>query len=973
MSTTRRSQTTLGKQAATLGNLNELPKLESFPHKQLPLLSEVIGLVMRKKDSGITYTQAENQTATEVMHHWTQRNVYTIGERHISERIHKNAKEYRDLLQFPQSRRKQPSYINRCKNFNSAAGQLFDIFCKDPLRVAKLEEQYRMKMHSDDIEFYEAMKSDRIGYCGDVDQRWHKLKEEKDVLLAKKRERETLSTSSVSYADSTDIDDFSSQTQTPQRSQSRKRLLVADTCSVKSSTPYSAATPLRQCTTFPKVHVRDSEYKVNDAIYNVCAELDGHGFSYREMQVALKAVANGLFGQQWEITDEHDRISKYAGQVDQSAECDSDSDVKDAAKDAPSDSDGEDAAKDAPSERLDLLPYRSTIRKNLKKIHAYSLKLIGDTIISAKYDDDSVLTHATDSTTRKRIGTFAPSGIHINRKYLPLPTIELASETTINIAEGIKHTLDIVGAASQHTSDELYSGVDLHMSDSTAHNINVPERVAEITNRSDVAGKLYDPVHTVLAWDNDFRKVIHEVETAMDIDKVSQGFLVGISIEKEVGTVSFDFLSWLLSLFGQEKLQKPWNCHTHFVAWMKARGKKIYMFALKDARFACLPRCCAMALYHWDDFEDFLAENLDIDNKLACLIRDGFATLPYSRIVYATVATFGVHLSSPYYMKTMGNWSISEMQDFFTTIFHKLKNHEIGEEFFELTNPHFPSVLSSTFFQHMKNQHYFNNSVISAVQQAYIDHPDECILLANKLRPRIANTLERQRGAAFGFGEPADPKLYVFNQAKNVDKAPSHNIELERQCGDQDHRQSKKPCLTATSRGNILKHTTKMRNQQTDPGAFREFGDVVRIIDALELQWSEKQENLRAEGLKKKEQQSLRLEEARMKTLSILRAAGGPFVTSAEVLEYTADETAIQLEKQKRLANEVKYHRDTSRSLPRSHPLFRMMAVCPQTKKRSKMSVHELEANLVKYLNLASRGSTVANIDTFEMAVRKLV
>jgi len=59
--------------------------------------------------------------------------------------------------------------------------------------------------------------------------------------------------------------------------------------------------------------VHDSEYKVNDAIYNVCAELDGHGFSYQEIQVALKAVANGLFGQQWEITDEHDRISKYAG------------------------------------------------------------------------------------------------------------------------------------------------------------------------------------------------------------------------------------------------------------------------------------------------------------------------------------------------------------------------------------------------------------------------------------------------------------------------------------------------------------------------------------------------------------------------------------------------------------------------------------------------------------------------------------
>ena len=107
----------------------------------------------------------------------------------------------------------------------------------------------------------------------------------------------------------------------------------------------------------------------------------------------------------------------------------------------------------------------------------------------------------------------------------------------------------------------------------------------------------------------------------------------------------------------------------------------------------------------------------------------------------------------------------------------------------------------------------------------------------------------------------------------------------------------------------------------------------------------------------------MRLEEARIKTLSILRAAGGPFVTSAEVLEYTADGTANQLEKQKRLANEVKYHRETSRSLPHSHPLFRMMAVCSQKKKRSKMSVHELEGNLVKYLNLASRGSTAIMLE----------
>ena len=83
---------------------------------------------------------------------------------------------------------------------------------------------------------------------------------------------------------------------------------------------------------------------------------------------------------------------------------------------------------------------------------------------------------------------------------MPLPTLPLASETSANIAEGIKTTLDIVGAASGHTSEDLYAGIDLHISDSTAQNVNVPENATKLMNRSDVAGKLYDPVHTVLAW-----------------------------------------------------------------------------------------------------------------------------------------------------------------------------------------------------------------------------------------------------------------------------------------------------------------------------------------------------------------------------------------------------------------------------------------------------------------------------------------
>ena len=51
----------------------------------------------------------------------------------------------------------------------------------------------------------------------------------------------------------------------------------------------------------------------------------------------------------------------------------------------------------------------------------------------------------------------------------------------------------------------------------------VPEESAELMNRADVAGKLFDPVHTVLAFDKDFRTVVNALEAEMDIHKISQG------------------------------------------------------------------------------------------------------------------------------------------------------------------------------------------------------------------------------------------------------------------------------------------------------------------------------------------------------------------------------------------------------------------------------------------------------------------
>ena len=300
-----------------------------------------------------------------------------------------------------------------------------------------------------------------------------------------------------------------------------------------------------------------------------------------------------------------------------------------------------------------------------------------------------------------------------------------------------------------------------------------------------------------------------------------------------------------------------------------------------------------------------------------------------------------------------------------------LKNHNIYESFFEFNTPHF-SDLGDAFYQRIQQEYYFGEDVVAAIKAVFSEHPEDCLMLANKLRPILADTLPRQRGKAYGFGEHQDEELYVFNQASNVDRAPTNTLPMERQCGDQDHRLNKKRNLSATSRGNILKLTTSLRDSENDPNAFRAYGQIVRIIDNIELQWSDKQDVLRREGLKKKEQQSMKLETSKLKTLERLRASWGPFVSMEEVKSYMTTAEAEAAEKQKRLRDEVTFQRDSSRSLPRTHHFFRVMRVCPITKSRQQLTANALADNLMKYLDLSSAKPS-ATFEKFSEALSNII
>ena len=662
----------------------------------------------------------------------------------------------------------------------------------------------------------------------------------------------------------------------------------------------------------------------------------GHGFSYHESQIALKVVANRLFHCQWTIPDESRGQKKFD---DDSCEND-------------------DACND-PTYDNNSLPTRKTIRDMMKKIEAHSLKLTADKILEVKETDD-VVTHATDSTTRKKVGSFAPQGLHINREtYLPLPTLQLGSETTKNIADSIATDFKILAAASGRSADELYSCVDLHMTDATAHNKGVAAEVATLMNRSDAAGQLFCNPHTALGFDRCMKSIINKVETEMGMQNLINCFILDVNIDQSNETVSLTVISWLLNLFGPDMIQKPWNYYDDFKTMLKRNNKESHLFHLKDGRFGLLSLCCAICCFHWEDFRTFLDTHNYVTNKLACLVRDGMEK-DYVKVVACVIAAFGVQLVIPYHFKTKGGSDHATMCEFLTTLHENLTNVCIDMTFLQFSTPVF-SAVTQRMFDGVKTE--CGIDVLQVVTEYANVYMEDCVLLANIMLPQLANTLSQQRGIFYEFGTH-EPQYPVFEQAPNVDKSITHNLQLERECGDHDHRLIKKCDVDIVSRDNILKRTTVLRDNTSE--SFRTTAANVLKIKQVKDEWNDRQAKLKAAGLSAKESTQLNKENRKMKILAELKEEGGPFTCAEEIDDYMASE-ADEAKKQRRMKNEVVYARDSTRSIPAAGILFRIMKVDSNGKRRT-LTADEFAENLKIVLGKQNTRSEVT-MDDFKLAL----
>ena len=134
------------------------------------------------------------------------------------------------------------------------------------------------------------------------------------------------------------------------------------------------------------------------------------------------------------------------------------------------------------------------------------------------------------------------------------------------------------------------------------------------------------------------------------------GFVVEIEYECKNGSLVGQFVDCITRLVGMELKHKPWNWGEDFKKYCAEQGKSYAMFLYKDERFGCFPKACAVCIYSRELLQEFLLSHPDIDNRLACIVRDIYSQ-DYLKLVMAVVAVFGLQLIETFHAKTVSKTS----------------------------------------------------------------------------------------------------------------------------------------------------------------------------------------------------------------------------------------------------------------------------------------------------------------------------
>ena len=942
------------------------PSKQFQPPAKLPTMQSVIRMIRyHLEEVGIgkvTVNMAVREVAKQIYAKYYHDTVFCVSLSTIQRRVEALRKQFSEgRKRYGQKGKENSKAVKEYKDLFDRKSELFDVYLKDPVQRQNLQKEWGVSMTEMEYKYYEDQKTEteRRMFCSKgVDPVWYHSTMRAQRLRERQEEYRRERDQQFQYKTLDNISDIliqsgeipsSTNSDEEQDDSAQRGEMIAETGThdidkVKQEGVDSDVTmepkgkkrklfkdvaePEPEADTADLLpeefqHIRVSERKVRDEFYKTVANLSGKGLSISESSSAVIEVGNTMFGRRWRNPGECDEVFD-----------------------------------------IDTVPTNRNIRTAMQQIETQSLSLVVDKIQEEK-QKGKMITHASDSTTKKGVGQFVVQGLHVGQDNpFPLPILPIHGETTQDIAMQVDMGFEILASVRGVSAADVYKLVDTHMTDSTEHNKGFSKLLAEMYDLETPAGQLFCGTHTTLGFSSVMNKVMRLVEADMKTEQVLKGFMVDLDVDSKNSSLAGQSLDMCLKLVAPEYAHKPWNRYKQFLLFLEQRHVSSVLFAYKDSRFGCLSRAAAVLIYNYDHLAEFMSQNPNINNRLACLVRE-VMDLPYLKVVLVVFACFGVHLVEPFYARTIEKGAThTQLREFYKGL-HTGMGQPISDDFARFIKPEYPGVTDELFTGVKKN---YNEEVLSSVTDIAEEHIDEVRKLANLMLPHLQTVLARQR-RDYGIDDEAFLMDYpVSEQASNIDETPVHNIGMERQCGKVDYRLKKLRTLNAVSRSIILQKSQELRAGQIP--SFRGFKAAAQAKREVELKWSKDTREKFEKGSEQKQEMAQRNERKRLNMLDKLKHSGGPFTDSGEVEKFLEDPDVDDKTKQQRMKLEVQFARESTTLLPKVDPLFRIMRTLPNGKRRTK-TAQEFGEALMSYLGRRSDRSTL-EYDKFQQTLDKL-
>ena len=511
----------------------EFPILVKFKDPtKLPTYLSVIGVLRHLTESKLTHEEAVCEVSKLVYAKWFHDTVYCITLQGIRKKMTKIWKIFREGNKRYREGKTSGKAIEEYTKLTKTAKKLFDIYTTDEERIQILKDtEWKVSMSVREYQYYDDQKDKGLQECDHgVDPVWYA------AIMRKQRERQrseeykrkqaeqfmgkdleaieelleedgTLTESEVSEEEEQVLEDEINEATSSKR---RKFDASKSKCENMLSLPTAA------------FHLRTSERIVWDELYETLSNLTGVGLSVGEAAKAVVITGNNMFDMKWKEHNEGEVID------------------------------------------LDTMPHHSNILDKLKLIEAQSLSLVAEEM-EVQSEGGRMLTHAIDSTTKKRVGTFACQGVHIGQNSpLPLPLLSICGETTEDIAMQTDFAFEVLSAVHGQPKEEIYKMIDTHMTDSTDHNKGFAKILADLYDLDTPAGQLFGGAHTTLGFSHAICTQISAIEKDMKLENITAHFMVDIEAESKHDCFAAQCVDMMLRLVAPEFSYKPWNYYKDF-------------------------------------------------------------------------------------------------------------------------------------------------------------------------------------------------------------------------------------------------------------------------------------------------------------------------------------------------------------------------------------------------------------------------